>query len=170
MPAGSFFLQTLVPDAGLSREVPPISERVQTREAHLLAQRLEVEVIKTGKSELLLDVDSLLQRGGSLEECVEEAKAGKLEGAAVVAAQHPWFLVGLIQTVGKSMLDTRGIALTHYELEADRLSEPEPEHRDGVSNHPVPRRQGAHAGENLKRDALDFFKDKAPVVRAPLTC
>ena len=91
MPAGCFFLQTLVPDAGLSREVPPISERFQTGEAHLLAQGLEVEVIKTGESQLLLDVDSLLQRGGSLEECVEEAKAGKLEGAAVVAAQHSWF-------------------------------------------------------------------------------
>ena len=90
MPAGSFFLQTLVPDAGLSREMPPISERFQTREAHLLTQRLEVKVVKTGKSQFLLDVDSLLERGSRLEECVEEAKAGKLEGAAVVAAQHPW--------------------------------------------------------------------------------
>ena len=90
MPAGSFFLQALVPDAGLSREMPPISERVQTREDHLLAERLEVEIVETGESELLLDVDSLLQRGGRLEESVEKAKAGELEGAAVVAAQHPW--------------------------------------------------------------------------------
>ena len=89
MPAGSFFLQALVPDAGLSREMPPISERVQTRGDHLLAERLEVEIVETGEPELLLDVDSLLQRGGRLEESVEKAKAGELEGAAVVAAQHP---------------------------------------------------------------------------------
>jgi len=87
MPAGSFFLQALVPDAGL------------------LAERLEVEIVETGEPELLLDVDSLLQRGGRLEESVKEAKAGELEGAAVVAAQHP-----------------------HYELEADGFSEPEPQH------------------------------------------
>ena len=89
MPAGSFFLQALVPDARLAREMPNIRERIQTGEDHLLAQGLEVEVVKTCKSELLLDVDSLLKRGSRLKESIEEAKAGELERSAVVAAQHP---------------------------------------------------------------------------------
>ena len=86
MPADSFFLQTLVPDARLMSQ----ETLVRGIKTHLLAERLEVKVVETGKPELLLDVDSLLQGGGRLQERVEEPEAGELEGAAVVAAQHPW--------------------------------------------------------------------------------
>ena len=139
MPAGSFFLQALVPDARLAREMPNIRERIQTGEDHLLAQGLEVEVVKTCKSELLLDVDSLLQGGSRLQERVEEPEAGELEGAAVVAAQHPWcwkawYLAELICKREYLLSDSpkreykRIVRLTHYELEADGLSKPESEH------------------------------------------
>ena len=96
---------------------------------HLLAERLEVKVVETGKPELLLDVDSLLQGGGRLQERVEEPEAGELEGAAVVAAQHPWcwstwYLAELICKREYKRI----VRLTHYELEADGLSKPESEH------------------------------------------
>ena len=125
MPADSFFLQTLVPDARLmSRET-----LVRGFKTHLLAERLEVKVVETGKPELLLDVDSLLQGGGRLQERVEEPEAGELEGAAVVAAQHPWCWKAwyLAELICKREYK-RIVRLTHYELEADGLSKPESEH------------------------------------------
>ena len=125
VPSSSFFLQTLVPDARLmSRET-----LVRGFKTHLLAERLEVKVVETGKPELLLDVDSLLQGGGRLQERVEEPEAGELEGAAVVAAQHPWcWSTSYFAELISKREYKRIVGLTHYELEADGLSKPESEH------------------------------------------
>ena len=84
----SFRLSSLMP--ACHERCRPLVRGFRRLRDHLLAERLEVEIVETGEPELLLDVDSLLQRGGRLEESVEKSKAGELEGAAVVAAQHPW--------------------------------------------------------------------------------
>ena len=86
--------QRAVSSFRLSSLMPACHERcrplVQTGgEDHLLPERLEVKVVEAGEPQLLLDVDSLLEGGGRLEERVEEAEAGELEGATVVAAEHP---------------------------------------------------------------------------------
>ena len=112
-----------------------------------MTQGLEVEVVKTCEPDLLLDVDPLLEGRRRLEERVEETEARELERATVVAAQHSW------NSAFEVIYKSASIKPTDYELEANRLPEPQPQHRDRVSHHPVSSGQGAHAGEDLQGEA-----------------
>ena len=55
--------------------------------------------------------------------------------------------------IKSNVLQGMDVKLTDYELEANRLPEPQPQHRDCISNHPVSSGQGAHAGEDLQEEA-----------------